>query len=484
MRRILTGFLIGLSLDFGAVYAAEKEVITRNSKQFHAQMNLNQMTPLTEHTDAQGRRHVRYQQKYEGVPVWGAYVSKHQTAATQTRLHGVLYHRLKEDLGEKPESLQNTSRVLAFIKTMYPRASVQQQEIQSLIYIDDDHRARWAYVIFVLVEYMHARPKKLFLILDAETLQIYKKWDTIKTLKKVEALGFGGNVRVGKIQYGRDSATLKLVRDEVKEQCLMQNEFVSVLDMHSQYGGVSPIAAFSCENDAKDYWTGIQQDGYDEVNQAYSPINDALYIGTVIHEMFSNWYHVDTLGGTDSSPKTLFMRVHYGKSYENAFWDGRQMSFGDGGKSMYPLVVVTVAAHEIAHGFTEHHSNLFYIEQSGAINEAFSDITAQAVEYYLYGKNSWTIAAEAMKETTKALRYMMNPSLDGQSINHASDYYKGIDVHHASGVYNRFFYLLAHAKGWNTKKAFDVMLKANMDYWVPTSNYNDAACGVLWDSSR
>lgn len=77
-----------------------------------------------------------------------------------------------------------------------------------------------------------------------------------------------------------------------------------------------------------------------------------------------------------------------------------------------------------------------------------------------------------------ALRYFADPTLDGRSIGHASDYYSGIDVHHSSGVFNKAFYLLATSEGWDTRKAFEVMVRANQLYWTRTSDYDNAACGV------
>jgi hypothetical protein len=63
------------------------------------------------------------------------------------------------------------------------------------------------------------------------------------------------------------------------------------------------------------------------------------------------------------------MRTHYSSSYENAFWDGSTMSFGDGASTFYPLVNADVSGHEVSHGFTEQHSNLTYSGQSGGMNE-------------------------------------------------------------------------------------------------------------------
>jgi pseudolysin len=115
------------------------------------------------------------------------------------------------------------------------------------------------------------------------------------------------------------------------------------------------------------------------------------------------------------------------------------------------------------------------------MNEAFSDMAAQAAEFYSTGVSSWMIGAEIMKEDSgyEALRYMDLPSRDGGSIDSADEYYVGLDVHYSSGVYNHLFYLIANQDGWDTRKAFDVMVKANMDYWTPYSTFDQGACGVL-----
>ena len=171
------------------------------------------------------------------------------------------------------------------------------------------------------------------------------------------------------------------------------------------------------------------------------------------------------------------MRVHYRSNYENAFWDGSTMTFGDGASTFYPLVSSDVAGHEVSHGYTEQHSNLTYSGQSGGINEAYSDIGGEATEYYFKGSNDFLVGAEIFK-ASGALRYMCNPTQDGASIDNAADYYNGIDPHYSSGVYNKAFCTLAKTSGWSTKTAFQAFARANRDYWTASTSYNQGACGV------
>ena len=187
--------------------------------------------------------------------------------------------------------------------------------------------------------------------------------------------------------------------------------------------------------------------------------NDALYAGKVIKEMYQKWYNVPVLV-ENGKPMMLIMRVHV-PNYDNAYWDGKAMTFGDGESVFYPLVSLGVAAHEVSHGFTQQHSGLVYSRQSGGLNEAFSDMAAQAAEFYSVGHSSWQIGPEIFK-SDRALRYMDEPTRDGRSIDNVKNYSDWIDVHYSSGIFNKAFFLMA--KGWNnamrySKMAFDVWSK-------------------------
>ena len=67
--------------------------------------------------------------------------------------------------------------------------------------------------------------------------------------------------------------------------------------------------------------------------------------------------------------------IHYSNSYNNAFWDGQRMTYGDGDGSVFtPLTALDICAHEVAHGLTSNTAALVYQNESGALNESFSDI--------------------------------------------------------------------------------------------------------------
>jgi len=142
--------------------------------------------------------------------------------------------------------------------------------------------------------------------------------------------------------------------------------------------------------------------------------------------------------------------VNYSNNYVNAFWNGSQMVYGDGDGSTALALSggFDVVAHEISHAVTQYTSGLIYQNESGALNEAFSDIMAAAAEYYyqssqfdwLLGEDIWTPGTSG-----DALRYMNDPTVDGSSRDHYSSRYVGSadngGVHWNSGIANLAFQL-------------------------------------------
>ena len=445
---------------------------------------------VKEHTDKHSVRHVRMQQTYAGFPVFGGYAilhSKHTAqslgnAKNDVRMNGIVYQNISDELGQPQASyVKNGATALAQFKAQYADKTVNEEVVTPMVYMDDNNTAHWAYKVSVFVRHDGQIPQRPTAIIDAQTYKAFVQWDDVKTAKTTAAFGAGpgGNEKTGEWHYGIEMPLLEITRDDKKQTCFLETTDVKIINMKHKYSASKKPMSFACIDNSDASLTYLT--GADEDNGAFSPTNDAMYAGYVIKHMYHDWYGIEALTKSNGDPMQLVMRVHYGQNYENAYWDGRQMTFGDGDTMMYPLVSLGVGAHEVSHGFTEQHSGLEYYGHSGGMNEAFSDMAAQAAEYYSVEKNTWQIGGEIMKEDSgyDALRYMDLPSKDGESIDTADEYYSGLDVHYSSGVFNHLFYILANQPDWNTRKAFDVMVKANMDYWTPYSTFNEGGCGVL-----
>ncbi|NML66291.1 T9SS type A sorting domain-containing protein [Hymenobacter sp. RP-2-7] len=201
--------------------------------------------------------------------------------------------------------------------------------------------------------------------------------------------------------------------------------------------------------DADNNWTAAEYN-----NAAYDNVAGDAHFGA--QSTYDYWKEVHARNSYDNAGAKIKSYVHYSKSYENAYWDGTEMTYGDGATTFKPLTALDVCGHEIGHAVCEHTANLTYSNESGAMNEGFSDCWGASVEKYtvdklgLTGKSTWDIGEEIMK-AGGALRSMSNPNLYGQPAYYkGKNWYSGTSdnggVHTNSGVLNYWYYLVAVGK--------------------------------------
>jgi pseudolysin len=505
---IVSGFLISSTSIFAATPVDLKHQSASILSSFSTLTHQSQFNSVRSETDINQTQHIHMQQTYAGYPVWGGDFIMHipqghvqslneinRVNNNDISMNGIIYQNLEKDLHPLPSYADNDAQMDKAIQQaimLYQKQSgytkaATDQHAKKIVFVDKNNQAHWAFLISFVIKNPGTVPVKPTYIMDAVTLAPYKQWNDIKTELNLlgDALGggYGGNKKSGQVTYDglpRNLPKLNVMRESSNNTCYLQNTEVTVRDVSKNGNIIQFICANKDNNHDYVYWNTNN----DAVNGAFSPSNDALYVGKVVKDMYQYWYSIPVLekGG---KPMMLNMQVH--ATMDNAYWDGNEMFFGDGVDIFYPLVSLGVGAHEISHGFTEQHSDLAYYDQSGGLNESFSDMAAQAADYYIGKKNNWKIGEEIFKEKNKALRYMKEPTKDcyGKqpgdqcSISNAKDYSDSLDVHYSSGVFNKFFYLLSTSKKWDTQKAFNVMVTANLYYWTSNTNFTDAACGVL-----
>lgn len=150
----------------------------------------------------------------------------------------------------------------------------------------------------------------------------------------------------------------------------------------------------------------------------------------------------------DDSDGFILSKVHVGTNYVNAFWSGDMIHYGDGDNVKYTaLTSIEICGHELSHGITQYSAGLRYRNESGALNESFSDIFGKCVEYYANPKDfEWLIAGKISLQN-KPFRDMSFPPNQKHPKYYAGNfYYNGTldngGVHINSGVQNYWFYLL------------------------------------------
>jgi len=478
-----------------------------------------QLKETSRNADRKNTLHVRVLQTYRGYPVWGGDSVVHIPEAgravgdftslitAKTFMNGTAYQGLNQDLDGTSNvvfSDEQSQKAIAHVLGLKPEladhaANIKHKKAELLVYIDDANKAHWAYkVSFDVLPAAAIKRQKPTYLIDAEDFSVFQSWNDLKSFDEqpelVRAGGFGGNHKTGKKTFDGlegNQPWFTVTRYAETNQCRMENEFVTLYNL-SNY---SPMT-FSCtETDPEHnniYWNA----DHDRVKTTWSPANDVLFGAEVTRQMFNEWYDMPVLT-QDGKPMRLVAKVHSGDV--NAYWSNNSVMFGDslGSNTFNPFTQLDTVAHEINHGFTEQHSDLNYYSQSGGLNEAFSDMAGIAAEFYAYGHTEFLVGLGDVKAEGKSLRYMDKPSKDcglrepGNrcSIDTISQYRYGLDVHYSSGLFNHVYYVLANTSGWDAKKAFDVMVTANMNYWVSNTNFRSAACDVVkaaddWDYNR
>jgi Zn-dependent metalloprotease len=420
----------------------------------------SRLVVINHRVDAEGTHYYRYQQTFRGVPVFGEQVVVSEGRGLVRNLFGRKVSGLAAELPYLAADIGGAKALQlgrdAALGARQAALKVERESTRKMVFVGDDGRAHYAWLVSFFADRAGGgAPTRPFVLVDAGTGKLLRQWEGLTT--DLVGTGPGGNARIGQYEYGTDYEFNDVA--VAGANCTMNNANVKTVNLNGATTG-STAYAYACpRNTVK------------AINGAYSPLNDAHFFGKVVYDMYGAYVGVPPLSFQ------LTMRVHYSTSYENAFWDGSSMTFGDGGSTFYPLVSLDVSSHEVSHGFTEQNSNLTYSGRSGGINEAYSDMAGEAAEYFLRGSNDFLVGADIYK-AVGALRYMANPTQDGASIANAADYYPGIDVHYSSGVYNKAFYLLATKPGWNTSTAFRAFARANQLYWTPDVGFNQGACGV------
>lgn len=196
----------------------------------------------------------------------------------------------------------------------------------------------------------------------------------------------------------------------------------------------------------------------------------------------------------DDNGLQLVAYVHYDQDLDNAFWDGGSMNYGDGSTQFNtrPYTTLDIGGHEITHGLTQYTANLDYQDESGALNESFSDCMGVSIRQYVYQATPGAIEWRIGINNGPAFRSMSNPNSYQQPDTYNGTYwYSGTQdnggVHTNSGVQNFWFYLVARGKsgvndngqsynvtGITIEKAQAIAYRSLTNYLTNTAQYADA----------
>lgn len=309
--------------------------------------------------------------------------------------------------------------------------------------------------------------RRLHIFVSAETGEVLDHYNGIAHLEETKLEGVGVDGEVKEFNAVWDGDFYKLINRE-------HNNHTYVYSMSAGLPG----------------YIGKSETGEFENAAAI----DAHYYSQKVLEILKEEFNRISYDNRNARVRSTVNFTYTGQPYINAFWNGRQLVYGLGDDLMAKDLsgALDVVGHEIAHALTEKTSGLIYRNESGALNEAFSDIVGTYIEYRTQrDKFDWKIAEDVWTPGTDsdALRYMYNPTLDLVSKDYyperyVGDYNRG-GVHINSGIANLAFYLISEGgfhprypkdniQGIGMEMAMKIFYKAFTEFLSPSATFLEA----------
>jgi len=405
------------------------------------------MTVKTQESDKLGYTHYRFQQYYQGVPVRSGDYLIHEKNGIAESGNGKLVKGLNLNVTPQLSIDAARDKAIAFIGAksyMWENAA----EEALLKQIKNDPSATYYptpelmiadkkcdgitkdYKLVYRVDIYASKPlSRDYVFVDANTGEVLFTENRIMT---TDVPGIAQTKYSGTQNIWTDSVSVGVYR-------LRNKHYGKGIETYNMQEGTSYTAAVDF-TDADNIWNNVNAN-QDEV------ATDAHFAAEMTYQ-----YYFQKFGRSsyDNDSAKLLSYVHYDVNYDNAFWDGTRMTYGDGDGTQYnAFTSLDIGGHEITHAVTEHTANLVYQDESGAMNESLSDIFGTCIEFFGDSAHADWLEGEDIMANHAGLRSLADPKAMQNPDTYMGQYWvtnPAIDnggVHTNSGVLNYWFYLLA-----------------------------------------
>ena len=289
--------------------------------------------------------------------------------------------------------------------------------------------------------------------------------------------------------------------DTINASALLRAERMKITEFKTEFASAGLMAAagtggkerilYDAKHGSSLPGTVVRKEGDPPV--ADVAVNEAYDGSGWTYDLYKDIYGRNSV---DNNGLRLDSTVHYQNNYDNAFWDGKQMVYGDGDGSLFNrfTISIDVMGHELTHGVTQYEASLNYSQQPGALNESMSDVFGSLVKQYSLKQTAadadWLIGAGLLAAGVNgvALRSMKAPGTayndpvlgkDPQPA-HMNNYVNTTSdnggVHINSGITNHAFYVVAtQIGGYAWEKAGQIWYITLRDKLTATSNFQECA---------
>ncbi|WP_117879855.1 M4 family metallopeptidase [Aureibaculum luteum] len=289
----------------------------------------------------------------------------------------------------------------------------------------------------------------------------------------------------------RGNTSCKKTLNDAQRILLKRNTVLNNLLIQEEKAGKGERYIYDSLNLYKQRVELIRKENDDEVDDVIA--NEVYDMSGYVKDYFKNTFNLNSI---DDNGMDVISNIRYGKNYNNAFWDGDEMTYGEGDGIQFKdfTKAIDVVAHELMHAVTQFLANLEYKSQPGALNEHFSDVFGTVVKQKYLKQDvtcaDWLIGDLIVtdKFPGKAIRSMKAPGTSNDFDNqpdHMDNLYTGTDdnegVHINSGIPNKAFYLSALEIGIDDSAL--IWFETLKVLWR-TANFNDLLDNLLKVSKK
>ncbi|CAI8840759.1 bacillolysin [Bacillus pseudomycoides] len=438
---------------------------------------------------------VRMQQVYEGTPVWGSTQLAHVSKDGSLK---VLSGTVVPDL-DKKEKLKNKNKIegkkaIAIAQQDLGLTPKYEVEPSADLYVyQNGEDTTYAYV--VKLNFLEPKPGNYYYFIEAESGKVLNKYNTIDHVNgenqaplKQENAKQEGKAVVKPVTGTNKVGTGKGVLGDTKSINTTLSGSTYYLQDNTRGATIFTYDAKNRSTLPGTLWTDT--DNVFNASRDAAAV-DAHYYAGVTYDYYKNTFNRNSVNDAGAPLKST---VHYGSNYNNAFWDGSQMVYGDGDGYTFTSLSggLDVIGHELTHAVTENSSNLIYQNESGALNEAISDVFGTLVEYYDNRNPDWEIGEDIYTpgKSGDALRSMSDPAKYDDPDHYSKRYTGSSDnggVHTNSGIINKAAYLLANGgthygvtvNGIGKDKVGAIYYRANTQYFTESTTFSQARAGLV-----
>lgn len=441
----------------------------------------DEMRLIKSETDELGFTHYRYQQYHQGVMVFGAIYILHEKENRLQTGNGLIVGNINSNTTSSIQPKKAIETAIAMVsateyawqnKTMEADLKASTKDNKSTHYPSANlmlfsKNQSQEYHLVYRVEVLSTKPlKRIAVYVDAASGNIFHSINLMMTADKpTKAQTRYNGIRT--ITVDSVSSTQYYLRESGRGNGITTKNLQNQGDMNN----VNVNAAVHI----------MEADTF--FNEDVTA-NNAHWASEMTYDYYLQVHNRNSYNGSGIG---MFSYVHWGDAISNAMWTGSAMVYGDGGGSTGPFTTAEICGHEITHAVTQYSADLIYENESGAINEAFSDIFGSMVNLFATDTINWKIGLQ----TGSAFRDMSNPKLYQNPDTYKGQYWQwgtsdNGGVHSNSGVANYWFTLIVKGDtGVNdlgyrynvfpigSAKSEKIAYRALTTYLTPTSQYID-----------